>query len=141
MRFWDTSALVPLLVPEQRSVGLAALALEDSATFVAWVTRVELTSALTRRQRSGELSISEAALLEERGSNIIDTWREVKPDDELRESARRFVRLHALRAQDALQLASAWSACRARAGNLEFICLDDRLRGAAQREGFRLRPL
>jgi len=141
VRFWDTSALVPLLVAEQRSASLAALALEDSATFVAWVTRVELTSALARRQRSGELSISEAALLEERGSNIIDTWREVKPDDELRESARRFVRLHALKAQDALQLASAWIACRARAGSLEFVCLDDRLRSAAQREGFRLRPL
>jgi predicted nucleic acid-binding protein len=141
MRFWDSSAIIALLLPERNSAGLRDLAIQDSPTFVAWHTRVELSSALARRRRTGELTTSQAAVFEERCDALIDAWREVWPTDDLRAFARRMVRIHPLRAADAMQLASAWHACETCADSMEFVCLDERLREAAQREGFRLRPI
>ena len=51
MRFWDTSALVPLFVAEHES-GSAARWLREDPDVVVWtLTRVELLSALARRRR------------------------------------------------------------------------------------------
>ena len=63
-------------------------------------------------------------------------WHEVQAVDVLREAARRVLRLHSLRAGDSLQLAAAFMAAENRPSTLEFVCLDDRLGGAARREGF-----
>ncbi len=140
MRFWDSSAIVPLLVPERHSTEIGRYAQEDIVTFVWWGARVELTSAMARRERKGELSVGEAARLTVRADALLDAWRDVRPSDELRGLAQRFVRVHPLRAGDAFQLAAAWTACEARPANMEFVCLDDRLRRAAVMEGFRLLP-
>jgi predicted nucleic acid-binding protein len=58
-----------------------------------------------------------------------------EPSQEVRDQARRVLRVHPLRAADALQLAAAlvWK-------GRHFVCFDQRLREAAQREGFRLFP-
>jgi predicted nucleic acid-binding protein len=64
------------------------------------------------------------------------TWHEVQPLDLLRETALRLLRVHELRAADALQLAAAVIASEGRAGSLPFVCLDERLAAAAEREGF-----
>ena len=37
MKFWDSSALLPLLVPEARSERLVALMREDAAAAVWWM--------------------------------------------------------------------------------------------------------
>jgi hypothetical protein len=37
-------------------------------------------------------------------------WHEIDPSDEIRETAARFLRVHPLRAADALQLAAAFAA-------------------------------
>ena len=51
MRFWDTSALSPLVVAE-RGTALAERLLRDDPAVVVWtLTRVELLSALARRRR------------------------------------------------------------------------------------------
>jgi hypothetical protein len=63
-------------------------------------------------------------------------WHEVEPGDDVRESAKRFLRVHDLRAADALQFAAAFFAAEARPATLEFVTLDDRLLEAARREGF-----
>ena len=63
-------------------------------------------------------------------------WREVEPSGELRDIARRLLRMHRLRAGDAIQLASAVLASERRPASLPFITLDDRLRDAALKEGF-----
>jgi len=58
----------------------------------------------------------------------------------VRARAARLLSLHPLRAADALQLAAALVWCRERTAEAPFVCLDDRLRLAAAREGFRVLP-
>ena len=48
----------------------------------------------------------------------------------------RLLRAHALRAADGLQLAAALVASEHQPGAWQFICLDNRLATAAEREGF-----
>jgi predicted nucleic acid-binding protein len=63
-------------------------------------------------------------------------WHEIDPSDEIRETAARFLRVHPLRAADALQLAAAFAAAERRPASLEIVTLDDRLANAARKEGF-----
>ena len=49
MRFWDSSAIVPLLVVEEASRRLQSLAAQDSTMLVWWASAVECVSALARR--------------------------------------------------------------------------------------------
>ena len=50
----------------------------------------------------------------------------------------RFLRVHPLRAVDALQLAAAFLAAERRPRSLEVVTLDTRLADAARKEGFEL---
>jgi len=59
---------------------------------------------------------------------------------EVRESAGRVLLLHPLRAADSLQLAAALLWARSRPAGHDFVCLDERLREAASREGFVVFP-
>ena len=68
-------------------------------------------------------------------------WHEIDPSDEIRETAARFLRVHPLRAADALQLAAAFVAAERRPASLEIVTLDDRLANAARKEGFAVRDL
>lgn len=63
-------------------------------------------------------------------------WVEIAPSDRLRDDARRLVRVHDLRAADALQLAAALAASDDQDDPLPFVTLDERLALAAEREGF-----
>ena len=63
-------------------------------------------------------------------------WHEVDPSDIVRETATRLLRVHSLRAADALQLAAAIVAAEQRPAALEMLTLDDRVAGAARKEGF-----
>ena len=67
-------------------------------------------------------------------------WTEIPPSARLRELARRLLRTHPLRAADALQLAAALIAAEEEPETLGFVCLDERLTHAAQREGFTVTP-
>lgn len=51
-------------------------------------------------------------------------------------TARRLLRVHALRAADALQLAAAIAASEADPASLDLVMLDEQLAEAARREGF-----
>ncbi|MDP9191010.1 MAG: hypothetical protein M3P06_04825 [Acidobacteriota bacterium] len=79
-----------------------------------------------------------AAAARSRLNRFAATWQEVQPSDLLRERALRFLRVHELRAADALQLAAGVAAAEERPATLAFVCLDDRLAAAAEREGFPL---
>jgi predicted nucleic acid-binding protein len=136
VRFWDSSAVVPLLVPEGPSDRLKHLYDGDPAVLAWWGTEVECVSAIVRRQRVGRLSPAVAATGLERLRALRAAWSEVEPREEVREVAKRFLRVHDLRAADALQLAAAFFAAESRPPTLGFVCLDDRLLGAAHREGF-----
>jgi predicted nucleic acid-binding protein len=60
VRFWDASAIVPLLVAESSTRRLQTLAAEDSAILVWWGCEVECVSALARLEREG--AFNEAAM-------------------------------------------------------------------------------
>src|SRR6266404_7051530 len=53
MRFWDTSALLPLLIQEDRTEAAKAMYDEDSLQAVWCLAEVEVASALARRGREG----------------------------------------------------------------------------------------
>jgi predicted nucleic acid-binding protein len=134
--FWDSSAIVPLLVTEPSTRRLQALAAQDSAMLVWWACEVECVSALARLERDGTLSPSAVALALKRLAVLAAGWQEIDPSDAVREAATRFLRVHALRAADALHLAAAFLAAERRPASLEIITLDDRLGAAARKEGF-----
>lgn len=136
MKYWDASAIVPLLVRQARTPDLLPLLREDPVMVTWWGSAVECYSAITRLGRQGALDreAAEAAVAVLRGYQ--DGWREVAPTDDLRRGAERLLRIHDLRAADALQLAAALAACDHDPRNLAFVGLDRRLSAAAGLEGF-----
>lgn len=136
MKFWDASAIVPLLMAEPATGTVQALASKDPAILVWWTTEVECASAIARLERDGLLATSAATEAFDRLKQLAGAWHEVDPSDAVREAAVRFLRVHPLRAADALQLAAAFIAAERRPSSLEVITLDDRLATAARKEGF-----
>lgn len=136
MRFWDSSALVPLLVPEPSSARLTAVMREDPAAAVWWATPVECASTLARLAREERMSRGDAALATRLLATAAQGWSEIPPTDRVRDQARRVLRLHPLRAADALQLAAALVLAEHDPRALPFVTLDAQLARAAEREGF-----
>jgi predicted nucleic acid-binding protein len=134
--FWDSSAIVPLLVSEPFTRRLQTLAAQDSAMLVWWASEVECVSAVARLECGGALSPSGVAFALKRLAQLAVGWQEIDPSDVVREAAARFLRVHALRAADALQLAAAFLAAQGRPATLEIVTLDERLGAAARKEGF-----
>ncbi len=138
MRFWDASAVVPLVVEQPLSEHARHLLAEDPGMIVWWATPVECASALAHLRREEVLheSVERAAL------SVLDllrsAWHEILPGDALRAQAQRVLRLHPLRSADALQLAAAleWAGVPPSG---ELVCFDARLGAAAAREGFTVR--
>jgi predicted nucleic acid-binding protein len=103
---------------------------------VWWGSAVECASALARREREGLLEEQTAIIAFDRLQRLASDWHEVDPSDAIRETAARFVRVHPLRAADALQLAAAYLAAEQRPASLTMVTLDERLAGVARKEGF-----
>lgn len=138
MRFWDSSAIVPLLVEERVSPSLLALLDADPVMAVWWGTPVECVSAIARREREGHLEPADATRAISRLRILAGAWNEVVASEPVRQAATRLLRVHPLRAADGLQLAAAVVAADGSPGTLAFVCQDDRLGVAAEREGFTL---
>lgn len=136
MKFWDASAIVPLLMTEASTRSVQALAVKDPAMLVWWGTEVECASVIARLEREGTLEEPAAAQAFERLKQLAAGWHEIDPSDAVREVAVRFLRVHPLRAADSLQLAAAFQAAERRPASLEIVTLDDRLAAAARKEGF-----
>ena len=136
MRFWDSSAVIPLLVQEDDSNRRKDLLRDDPRMAVWWACRLECASALNRLWRDGQLE--EEALTEALGAleKLAEGWYEVQPSSELRARALRLLRVHPLKAADAAQLAAALIATTENTAALPFLTSDERLRDAARREGF-----
>jgi hypothetical protein len=110
----------------------------DSGVLAWWSARVECESAVSRLERDGLLRRKAAVAARARLDRFAETWQEVQPSEPLRDNARRLLRVHDLRAADALQLAAAAAAAESRPATLAVVCLDERLAAAAEREGFPL---
>jgi predicted nucleic acid-binding protein len=136
VKFWDASAVVPLLIVGRSSQSLRAILADDPLMLVWWATRIECASALARLEREELLDGQNARAAHKRLNQTTASWQEVDPHDDVRETAARFLRVHPLRGADALQLAAAFVAAGGRPSSLEFVALDERLATAAQKENF-----
>jgi predicted nucleic acid-binding protein len=139
LRFWDSSAIVPLIVVEASTEAVQAIAEDDPVMCVWWATEVECVSALARLERDDAMTDATIITALERLDSLVQAWHEVQPIAALRGAARRLLRVHNLRAADALQLAAAVVAAEGLPASLEIVTLDERLVAAARREGFAVR--
>ncbi len=138
MRYWDSSAIMPLLAMEPSTEGRRLHLQEDPVILTWWGSRIECASALSRllrEQRIGEQDYEQVlGDLEVLSAG----WVEVQPTEKVRQRALRLLRLHPLRAADALQLAAALVGSGENPLALPFVSGDPRLNEAARKEGFRL---
>ncbi len=128
------------MVDEKWSPRVRALATEDSDVLVWVLSDVEITSALWRRLRAGDLDERSRAAAQRSVDALLAAFSVVVDVALVARRARRVLALHPLRAADSLQLAAALVACDDRPTLLPFITLDDRLREAAGNEGFNVFP-
>jgi predicted nucleic acid-binding protein len=138
VRFWDTSALVPLIVEEPTTPAIRELLVQDRDVLVWMLTSVELLSTLgrlgrTSRELSDVLPSARVEVME-----LFARWAAVTHVDGVRRRAERLVSVHPLSAADAMQLGAALLASNDRPETLEFVTLDQPLARCAQLEGFRV---
>lgn len=138
MRFWDSSAVVSLLVADPGTRSTQTLLREDQGIVVWSATPVECASAIARLEREGALDEDAAVRALDRLSRLANAWHEIEATELLRETAVRCLRLHPLRAADALQLAAAIVAAQGPPSTLDVVTRDERLAAALRREGFRV---
>jgi len=140
LRFWDSSAVVPLLIAEPRTTRMTALLKADKECWVWWATRTECLSGLHRRARAGELDGAQFETARRRLLRFDQAAALLVPSEAIRSRADRLLGVHPLRAADAMQLAALLAAAEDRPADLPFVTLDDRLAEAARREGFSILP-
>jgi hypothetical protein len=102
MRFWDASAIVPLLIAEVSTRRLQALAARDPDMLVWWASEVECASALARLERNAMLDPQAAVFAFSRLKQFAAGWHEVDPSDMIRGTAVRLLRVHQTIASPAL---------------------------------------
>jgi predicted nucleic acid-binding protein len=136
MRFWDSSALVPLFFDEPASEAMARLVADDPDVVVWMLTSVELLSMVARMERSSEGLEGLLAGVRRDALDRVRCCHQVTLLDAVRQRAERLVSVHALTAADALQLAAALVVSREQPETIEFVTLDKVLARAARLEGF-----
>lgn len=138
MRYWDASALVPLVIAEPATQQMRDLIREDpSAVTWAW-SWVEVTSAVERRVREGLIPRPQRREILDRFNQLAEAFDEVTDIQAVRHKAMALLGRHPLRAADAAQLAAALLIAPSDPSRLTFVCLDARLAEAAEREGLRI---
>jgi len=136
MRYWDSSALVPLIIEEIRTKKCEELLQSDPQIVTWWLSKVECTSAFCRLQRDDIIDENQLRLAL---TDLTTLWRgiaEILPVEMFRTTATRLLRVHPLKAADSMQLAAAILAAGEERNGLEFISFDERLLIAADKEGF-----
>ncbi|MCC6193303.1 MAG: type II toxin-antitoxin system VapC family toxin [Burkholderiales bacterium] len=127
-----------MIVAEPASEFVGRLLQTDPEVIVAWTAAIECASACARRHREGTASDNDLAAALGRLRELRGHWHIAEPTPALAALAERVVVRHALRAGDAIQLASAIAAAGAGDPALEFVCFDKRLNLAAIAEGLRV---
>jgi predicted nucleic acid-binding protein len=136
MRYWDASAIVPLLLEEPATKRVMSWLTKDPEIMTWWGTDVECASAIARLEREQTQKGGALTRAFRRLEEFSEAWIEVQPSEMVRHSAIRILRVHPVRAADALQLAAALAAAEQRPSSLQFVSLDERLTAVAEREGF-----
>jgi predicted nucleic acid-binding protein len=140
VKFWDSSAIIPLCLKEQKSETVKRLIEADEDIIVWWATKVECLSALSRRRREGGLDNNSELKAKAILSALSEEWSEVQPSELVRQRAERLLAIHPMRSADAFQLAAALIWAQENPQGLEMVCLDQNLREASHKEGFTLLP-
>lgn len=118
------------------------LELRKKCRFIySWIlTPIEGLSAIRRLERTRAISITQS-------ENIIHEWKIlceglyiIKDVPLVIQQAERVLGLHPLKAADALQLAASLVACNHDTSAHTFVTLDQQLKTAAKKEGFRVWP-
>jgi hypothetical protein len=137
VRFWDASAVVPLVVEEPATPRVRGW-LGDDPEMVTWGwTRVEIAGAVERRVREGAIDRAQRRRLLDEFGRLAGEWDEVTDLVAVRAKAEALLARHSLRAADAGQLGAALLVAAEDPGIL-FLCLDERLATAAELEGLRI---
>ncbi len=136
MRFWDASALAPLVFEEKSSSRMEREFASDEAICVWCLTPVEVWSAVCRRRRTAQIDSPGMRTARARPHGFQRRWLEVDDLRSVRARAQRLLETHALTAADSLQLAAALVFVSDRPDRFGFVTLDERLADAAEREGF-----
>jgi predicted nucleic acid-binding protein len=136
VRFWDTSAIVPLVLEEPSSSACRRTFRVDPRVAVWYFTRVELSSAVRRRARAREITSAEESLALDRVERLSTRWTYVAEFGLVRDRAERLLGIHTLRTADALQLAAALVLVGDRPRHRQFVVNDGPLADAATAEGF-----
>lgn len=127
---------MPLLVSEPTTPRVRQW-LQDDPMIVTWVwSVVEITSAVERRFREGQLDHSGRRVVLARLIQLAGQWDEVTDTLVIRRHANRLLARYPLRAADAGHLAAALVLFEDQPEGQGFVCLDQRLAHAAEMEGF-----
>ena len=140
MKFWDSSALVPLLVKERETRYCLKTLSEDQEMLVWCLSKVEVISALCRRLKEKAFGEEEFQKAKRHLNDIMERAYEVQAIEKVRARALRLLEVHPLRVADACQLAAALVATQEDPHRLAMLCFDQNLRNAALKEGFIVNP-
>lgn len=138
MRFWDSSAIVPMLRFERTTDSIQHLYESDKRMAVWFFTGNEVLSSLCRLRRERLLSPDDFPRAKEKLSSLTSDWFEIQDHYRVRQRAERLLEVHPLTSADALQLAAALVLVDEKTQGFSFVSLDDRLVEAAAKEGFSL---
>jgi len=138
--FWDASAIIPLCLDEPQTKVIRNISGQDGAIVAWWGSTIECYSAFARLRRERLLNNREEEQLRNVLNMLSGSWTEIKPSQDIRDLAARLLLLHPLRAADSLQLAAALVWAEKSPKRHGFVCLDNRLKEAANKEGFALLP-
>ena len=143
-RFFDSSALVKLYSNEVDSEAVRAL---TGPIVVSVLARVEVPSAIWRKQRLGDITSEEAGTLALEfefdwfgDDDAPPRFDAVPADARVLDSAANLVASHGLRAYDAIHLSTALAVRRILPECASIVVFDTSLRSAAISEGFELVP-
>ena len=136
MKYWDSSALVPLCVDESSSPRMREFYRADPVVVTWWGSEIECVTAFARLEREGAMTAEMVSEAVARLRSLGGAWHEVQPTQLLRDTAVRLLRVHPLRGADSVQLAAAVIAADREPAAMAMVSLDARLASAARREGF-----
>ncbi|HEU4386656.1 MAG TPA: type II toxin-antitoxin system VapC family toxin [Blastocatellia bacterium] len=134
--FWDTSAIVPLLVNQAATQKARQFSRRYRRVVVWWGALIEAHNAIGRLARDGLLGEKARSQAVSLLSRLRSSWLEVQPTEDLRELAISLVEKYQLRSADLVQLASALVWCNNQPRRRPFVCFDDGLARAATVAGF-----
>jgi hypothetical protein len=137
MRYFDASALAKRYVREKGSVKVRRL-LSSDVPATSRLSSAEIASALMRRTREGSISDEQRERAMAALDADVSAMLVVELTPAIVARAQTLLRRHALRAGDAIHLASCIHLREELQDEATFIAFDDRLSAAAHLEGLTL---